>query len=70
MTSKPKTPGYNTHLEIFFSVDKRGRKLAHYWSTRQLRAFRMPLAEAELLVATGQATEIPGNPFPAVKRYR
>lgn len=58
-----KTPGYNSRLEIFFSTDKRGRKLAHRWSTRQMRAFRMPLADAELFVATGAADEIPGNPL-------
>jgi hypothetical protein len=58
-----RTPGYNYRLEIFFGTDKRGRKIAHRWSTQQLRSFRMPLAEAELLVATGQADEIPGNPF-------
>ena len=61
--TKTNTPGYNCHLEIFFSADKRGRKLAHYWSRGQMRAFRMSLADAELFVATGQATEIPGNPF-------
>jgi hypothetical protein len=59
----PKTPGFNYHLEMYFSTDKHGRKLAHRWSNYQMRAFRMPLADAELFVATGQATEIPGNPF-------
>jgi hypothetical protein len=62
-TAKPKTPGYNCHLDIFFSTAKNGRKLAHYFSRSQMRAFRMPLADAELFVATGQATEISGNPM-------
>lgn len=63
----PKTPGFNTHLEIFFSVDKRGRKLAHRWSRGQLRAFRMPLADAEVFVATGQATKLSGHPLRPVR---
>jgi hypothetical protein len=62
-TAKPKTPGYNCHLEVFFSTDKNGRKLAHYWSHRGFRAIRMSLADAKLFVATGQATELPGHPF-------
>jgi hypothetical protein len=62
-TSRPATPGFNTHLEIYFSTDRNGRKLAHRYSRYQMRAFRMPLADAELFVATGQATEIPGNPL-------
>jgi hypothetical protein len=63
MTTTQKTPGYNCRLEIFFTTDRRGRKIAHRWSTMQLRSFRMSLAEAELLVATGAADEIAGNPF-------
>jgi hypothetical protein len=63
MNKLPKTPGYNTHLEIYFTTDRRGRKMAFRWSTYQLRAFRMPLADAELFLAQGQATQISGNPF-------
>lgn len=63
MQTKANTPGFNTHLEIYFSADRNGRKLAHRYSRYQMRAFRMPLADAELFVATGQATEISGNPI-------
>lgn len=66
--TKTPTPGYNTHLEVFFSTDKHGRKLAHRFSRRQFRAFRMPLADAEFFVAAGQATEIPGNPMKTLGR--
>ena len=65
-TAKANTPGFNCHLEIFFSTDKHGRKLAHRFSRSQFRAFRMPLADAELFVAQGQATEIPGNPMKCI----
>lgn len=62
-TAAAPTPGYNTRLDIYFSVDRRGRKMAHYWSWRAMRAIRMPLLDAELFVATDQATEIPGHPL-------
>jgi hypothetical protein len=58
-----KTPGYNCRLEIFFSTDKRGRKMAHRWSGSQMRAFRMSVADAELFVATDAADLLPGHPF-------
>lgn len=51
------------HIEIWFGTDSKGRRIAHRWNTRQLRAFRVGLAEAELLIATGQATELPGHPL-------
>lgn len=50
-------------VEIFFQSDKRGRKVAYRWSRMQFRAFRMALAEAELLVATGQAIKLDGHPL-------
>lgn len=57
------TPGYNTRLAVFFDHDRNGRKLAFYWSRLGMRAIRMPLADAELFVATGQADDIGGHPF-------
>jgi hypothetical protein len=48
---------------IWFSHDSRGRKVAHRWDRRQMRAFRMPLAEAELLRMTEQADVISGHPM-------
>ena len=41
--------------EITFKCDKNGKKRAMYWSKSQFRWFPMPLAEAEMLVATGAA---------------
>lgn len=61
--SKPNTPGYNTHLHVFFQHDKHGRKTAYRWSRLQMRAFRMSLADAELFIAQGQATQIDGHPM-------
>lgn len=57
------TPGFNHRIDIWFSTDRRGRKLAHYWSYAAFRAIRFPLADAELFIAQDQATEIPGHPF-------
>lgn len=61
--TKPHTPGYNHHLEIWFKVDGNGRKTAWFWSRLAFRAFRLPLANAELFVAQGQATKVDGHPF-------
>lgn len=63
MTTTPATPGYSGHLEIFFATNKNGRKVAYRWSPRQFRSFPMPVLDAEIFVALGQATEIPGNPM-------
>ena len=41
--------------EVAFTIDKRGRKVACRW--QRARWWRMPLAEAELAVATESATE-------------
>lgn len=63
--ARPNTPGYNSHLDIWFAHDKRGRKAAYYFSCLAVRAIRMPLADAELFIATGQATKVSGHPFKA-----
>ena len=60
---RPETPGYSSHLEIWFSTSRNGRQLAHYWSHLAFRAFRLPLADAELWVAQGLATKVAGHPF-------
>lgn len=69
MNATEKTPGYNCRLSIAFSSDKRGKKLAYYWSAGSFnrraapgtfgRWIKMPLAAAELFVAQGQADCVP-----------
>lgn len=43
--------------EIWFTTTRRGQRQAWFWGFAGGRAFRMPLAEAELLIAEGKATE-------------
>lgn len=52
----------NTPREIWFTATRTGRR-AYYYSHRQFRAFPLPLAKAELEIATGAAVEIPCNPW-------
>lgn len=53
--------------DIYFTISPRtGKRRAWRVSYRQFRAFPMPLADAELAVATGTATDIGRNPFRAV----
>lgn len=49
--------------EIYFTTTRKGQRQAYRMSYRQFRSFRMPLAEAELMIAQGLAVEIPGNPM-------
>lgn len=49
--------------EIWFTATKTGKRRAYYFSTRAFRSFPLPLAKAELMIATGEAVEIPCNPF-------
>lgn len=65
-TAPAATPGYNSHLEIWFATDKRGRKVAYYYSRPAFRAIRLPLVDAELFVATGQATKVDGHPLKGI----
>lgn len=46
---------------IKFKVIKSGQKRAYYYSRRQFRWFPMPLAEAELLIATEKAYQVPAD---------
>lgn len=62
-----KTPGFNCRLAIFFDHDKHGRKVAYYWSVRQMRAFRLPLADAETFIANETADQIAGHPMRPVR---
>ena len=39
--------------EIWTNTTKRGQVTYYYFSRRAFRAFRLPRAEAELLIATG-----------------
>ena len=56
MNNTTNTPGYNCRIAITFSTNKNGRKLARYTSHRQpFRSFPLPLADAELFIATGAA---------------
>lgn len=57
------TPGYNCRIAIFFTTSASGKRLAYRWSGIQLRAFRIPLDEAEIMRATGTADVIPGHPM-------
>ena len=65
--SATKTPGYNCRLAIFFDTDKNGRKVAYRWSGRQVRAFRMSVADAELFIAQDQADRLAGHPLKEAK---
>jgi hypothetical protein len=57
------TPGRNFRLDIWFSTDRAGRKIAHYWSYRAGRAIRLPLADAEIWAVTDAANVLPGHPW-------
>ena len=56
------TPGYSYRITIWFSTDKRERKIAHYWSFPAFRAIRLSLADAEIMAATGTADVTCCNP--------
>jgi len=64
-TTRPTpTPGFNQRIGIWFQTNRNGRRAAYYWSSRAFRSFPIGLARAELLVATGDADQFPGHPFP------
>ena len=63
-TVKPTpTPGYNCRLTIFFATQRGGRKVAYYWAASAFRAIRLPLADAEIMRATGTADVICCHPM-------
>lgn len=53
----------NARRSIWFQTTRTGQRQAFYWSGRAGRAIRMPLAEAEMLIATEQAVRISGHPL-------
>lgn len=48
----------NKPREIWFTTGTNGRVSAWYFRTRQLRSFRIPMAQAELELATGAAVRV------------
>lgn len=49
---------------IFITTSRKGRRMAFRYSFHQFRSFRMPIAEAEMMIATGQAQLVDHNPNP------
>ena len=49
--------------EILIKSDRNGRLRASYLSHRQMRMFPMPIADAELMITTGQAVRATVHPF-------
>lgn len=60
-----KTPGYSCRLTIFFATTGRGQRIAHRWCSLAFRAIRIPLADAEIMRATGTADVICCHPLRA-----
>jgi hypothetical protein len=58
------TPNTKPVEWVWFKTAKNDRKMAFRFSRSQFRAFRMPLADAEMWVATGVAEKLNGHPFP------
>ena len=56
MTNRPITPGYTRHLSIKFTVTRNGQRRAFYFG-RALRWLPIPVADAEIFIAQGFATE-------------
>lgn len=63
MTTKARTPGYNTRLAIYFTSTKTGKRRAFRYCYQQMRAFPIGVAKAELFIAQDQADQIEGNPI-------
>lgn len=53
-----KTPGCNGRLSVRFTFDKNGRKLAHHWSARNQRWWRVGTLAAEQWVAQDLADQV------------
>ncbi len=47
---------------IRISTDKNGKKLAYRISIKAMREFRIPVDEAELMIATGNVNEVVYGP--------
>lgn len=44
--------------EIWFTTTKTGTRRAYYFSRLAMRALPLPLAKAELMIATGQSVQV------------
>ncbi len=53
----------NTTKQVWFQTTKTGKRQAFFWQHLSMRSIRMGLADAELMVATGQAVDIGGHPL-------
>lgn len=62
----PLVGGVDVVIAIRFTVDKQGRRIAHYFGQTIRRWFRMPLAEAEIMIAMGKAEAVEGSEIAAV----
>lgn len=62
-TAPAPTPGYSRRIAIFFDTTARGQRIAYRWSPLQFRAFRIPLADAEIMRATETADVICCHPM-------
>jgi hypothetical protein len=54
---------------IWFTTTKTGTRRAYYYCTFMMRSLPLGAEEAELLIATGQAVEIKGNPSKGLANY-
>jgi len=57
------TPGFATRIDIWFTTDRRGRKVAYRWCWGAGRAVRVSLVDAELWAATDAANVLTGHPL-------
>lgn len=48
----------NGHVTEFWTITTKRGPRAYYWSNLAFRALPLPIAEAELLEATGQAVRV------------
>jgi hypothetical protein len=54
---------------IWFTTTKTGTRRAYYYCKFMMRSLPMSADEAELLISTGQAVEIKGNPSKGIANY-
>jgi len=62
-TAATKTSGYNTRLGVWFQTTRTGRRTAWYFSWSAMRAFRLPVADAEIWIAGDLADQTCGHPL-------
>jgi len=60
--ARPKTPGHNCRLAVWFTTDRNQRPVAYSWGPAH-RAIRVPYADAQLWVAQDLADQIPHHPL-------